>query len=107
MRQTIKKHSDFLFPRDAASYRSPYFTMRARPTKWDRDARFGIVAAKKVLKLAIARNRAKRLIRAWLNECADELNPNLDYVFIVRADILNASKTDGVSAIRAGLAQLK
>lgn len=62
---------------------SPYFTVLARPN--DRNmARLGIIVAKRVLKRAVDRSRARRLIREAFRSEQDEL-AGLDVVVLVRA----------------------
>jgi ribonuclease P protein component len=106
MRNTIKKHSDFIMDETCATFKTPLFIAKARKTIFPGDARFGLVAAKKTFKLAVHRNRAKRLLRAWLIENQNILNPELDYVFIARASILESSKENGVIQIKSALMSL-
>ena len=106
MRNTIKKHSDFIIPDNGAMAKTPLFIAKARKTIFPGDARFGLVAAKKTFKLAAHRNRAKRLLRAWLIENQTVLNPELDYVFIARVSILESSKENGVAQMKSALMSL-
>ena len=46
---------------------------------------------KKTFKLAVHRNRAKRLLRDWIAFNEDLMNPNLDYIFIAYDQIFMAS----------------
>lgn len=97
MRNTIKRHSDFL-PCDADPVvRTPMFILRMTPTRFAGDARYGIITAKKAFKLAVHRNRARRLLRVWLRECDALLNPGYDYILIARTDILKAARDEGVA----------
>ncbi len=89
MIDTIKKHSDFVAHRESPYFNAGPFVAKAAKTLFPGDNRYGIIATKKTLKFAVKRNRAKRLIRAWLQQNQDLLIPELDYIFIVRRDILD------------------
>ena len=107
MRDTIKKHSDFLMTDANPVARSALFYARMKPCVVSDNPRYGVVATKKTFKLAVQRNRAKRLLRDWarFNEC--EMLPNMDYVFVARRAILDASREDGRNAMARALAYLK
>ena len=92
---------------DAPKYICDFFIAKARDTKWPGDARYGLTATKRTFRPAVLRNRAKRLLRAWLKEAEDALNPDLDYVFIARYGILGAKLPDGVAQIKRALKKLK
>ncbi|MDR0804124.1 MAG: ribonuclease P protein component [Rickettsiales bacterium] len=102
MRQTIKKHKDFDFG-DSRAIPTEFFITKTRPTLWPGDARYGLVAAKRSFRLATRRNRAKRLLRAWLRACESAMNPNLDYLFIARTNILEATEQAGIRAMKRAL----
>lgn len=99
MRKTIKNHKDFDFE-NAASIATSFFIIKSRKTKFPDDARFGIVASKKTLKLATQRNRAKRLLRTWIRSCKNSMSDDLDYLFIIRSSILNATLANGVTVMK-------
>ncbi len=105
MRQTIKNHQGFNF-KDAPSCVCDFFIVKARPTKWPGDARFGITAAKKFFKLAVQRNRAKRLLRVWIRANEKFMSPESDYVFIARDKILEAKLPEGIHAVEKCLKKL-
>jgi len=94
-RNIIKKHKDFAMSKDGPVFKTELFVVRARPTLWLGDAKYGITATKRTLKLATDRNRAKRLLRAWIGANEKYMSPNLDYVFIVCAAILKADFSTG------------
>jgi ribonuclease P protein component len=87
MRSTIKKFADFQMPEDAPIFRTEFFVVLMRPTKWPGNAQYGIKATKKTLKFAADRNLAKRRLRALIREYEHMLSPDMDYVFIVRANL--------------------
>ena len=106
MRNTIKKHSDFIMPETCLVAKTVFFIAKANKTKFPNDARFGLIATKKTFPLATQRNRAKRLLRAWLNETEYLLNPEKDYVFIARSSILSADKSTGINSLKKALSEL-
>ena len=103
MRDTIKKHSDFLMSPYDPSARSEFFIVRAKKTAFLGNARVGFTATKHTFKLATDRNRAKRLMRDWVRFCEDLMVPEFDYVFIARAPILTATRDMGRDAMARAL----
>ncbi len=106
MRDTIKKHEDFIMTPDDITARCAFCLIRAKPAKFADDARYGLVATKKTFKLAVHRNRAKRLLRDWIAFNERLMRPDRDYVFIARRAILDASRLDGRVAIKKALRYL-
>ena len=94
MRDTLKKHSDFLPGENDLDARSTVFFVRAKPTRFPGQ-------------LATQRNRAKRLLRDWIRHNERYLCDDLDYVFIARFDILDAKRPDGRAAVRRTLRYIK
>lgn len=107
MRDTIKKHTDFLAPEDSPVAKSAFFVVRTIPTKTPGAPRYGLKVTKRVFKFAVHRNRAKRLLRDWIRFNDTLMLPEYDYVFISRAAILTATRDDGREAMRKALAYLK
>ena len=107
MRDTIKKHKDFAIGDQDATARCAYCIIRARPTLFPGDARYGLIVTKRTFRFAVHRNRAKRLLREWIRRYEDYMRPDLDYIFIARAPILEASKLEGFLALRKALHYLK
>lgn len=107
MRDTLKKHSDFLPGENDLDARSTVFFVRAKPTRFPGHARYGLTASKRVFKLATQRNRAKRLLRDWIRHNERYLCDDLDYVFIARFGILDAKRPDGRAAVRRTLRYIK
>jgi len=83
-----------------------FFIARARPTMFE-TGRYGLVATKKTFKHAVDRNRAKRLLRAWIAECKTDMGDKTDFVFIARTAILGATKPDGVAMMRKAVKKIK
>lgn len=94
-RKTILKHNDFLTPSDCIIGRSEFFIVKTKPAKISGDPRYGIVASKRTFKLAVDRNRAKRLLRDWIAFNEDLMLSDLDYVFIAYSKILDATRDLG------------
>lgn len=107
MRKTIKKHSDFMMPDDGPVARSPYFLIRAGATRFPDGARFGITATKRTFRHAVDRNRAKRKLRDWIRFNDKYLLDNLDYVFIARGAIIDATRPDGRASMGRALRYIK
>ncbi|MDR0741618.1 MAG: ribonuclease P protein component [Rickettsiales bacterium] len=107
MRNTLKKHQDFAMAESDPTAKAKFFIIRAHPTLFQGDARYGLVATKKTFKLAVHRNRAKRCLRVWIREKESLLNPDFDYVFIARRAILDATKDIGIAAMTKALKYLK
>lgn len=82
------------------------FIAKCDKTKFSGDARYGLIATKKTFKLAVRRNRVKRLLRVWIAKNEDLLNPNFDYIFIARRNILNASLENGSNIMQNALQDL-
>lgn len=108
--RTLQNRADFLRVR-AAGLRGvmPGFVLQAAPTSVQAPKRvpqqlhIGFTASKKVGN-AVARNRAKRRLRALadtiMNDCAD---PNFDYVLIGRGETLNREFSSMESDLRRAL----
>jgi ribonuclease P protein component len=107
MRNTLKNHKDFAMPETALTAKTAFFIARVRSTWFPDDARYGLIATKRTLKLAVKRNRAKRLLRVWIRENESLLRPDADYVFIARAAIIAADKKNGVRMMKRALKTLK
>ena len=107
MRDTIKKHEDFIAADNDPVAKSMYFLVRAKSAKFPDDARYGLIVTKKTFKHATDRNRAKRLLRDWIAFNEKLLRPEWDYVFIARNAILDTDRTTGREAMRKALAYLR
>jgi len=64
-RKTIRSHKDFFTTPDNPVYAGRYFIVKAKNAV-KKDPRYGIIASKRSFKLAVQRNRAKRLLRDWI-----------------------------------------
>lgn len=103
MRDTIKKHEHFVMGDNDPIARSAGFVVRAKKTLFPDDARYGLIASKRTFKLAVDRNRAKRLLREWIRHNEKMLLPDLDYVFIARRAILEHGRDQGIAAMTKAL----
>jgi ribonuclease P protein component len=106
MRNTIKKHTDFAIKDDAPIVVGRYFIVKARPTIFPDDARYGLIASKRTFKLAVDRNRAKRLLRVWIRANESLMRPDTDYVFIARRLILEATRPTGIKKMAKALKEI-
>lgn len=99
-RKTIRKYKDFITLPNDPSVANDYFVTKVKVAAKP-DARYGLVAPKKIFKLAVQRNRVKRLLRDWIAANEDLMLPDFDYIFIARESILDCSRDTG----RANMAQ--
>lgn len=107
MRNTIKKHHNFLISDKDINARSTIFFIRARPSRKLNEPQYGLIVTKKTFKLAVDRNRAKRLLRDWIRFNEKHMCDNLDYIFIARKNILHATRSDGRDSMRKSLNYIK
>jgi len=105
-RKTIRNHRDFLTTIDDFKSSNDLFMVKAKNAKIPGDARYGIIVTKKSFKLAIWRNRAKRLIRDWIAANEDLMVDNLDYIFILHGAILDADREQGRKQMAHALVQI-
>ena len=103
MKNTIKNRKNFDFE-GAATIVMPAFVVKYRP-KISALSEYGIVAAKRTFSTAVQRNRAKRLIRAWMDKC--ERPKKFDVLFIARKDILETGLTRGVGQMAKTMSIVK
>jgi len=106
MRNTIKQHRHFLVAETDETARSAFFLIRMRAARVPDDPQYGLIVTKRMFKHAVDRNRAKRLLRDWIAYNEKWMRPDRDYIFIVRRDILNATRTDGRVAMKKALRYL-
>lgn len=107
MRNTIKNHKDFFMADSDPAALSALFVVRAKPAKFPDDPRYGVIAAKRTFKLAVQRNRAKRLLREWIRFHQNLLAPECDYVFVARFPILDADRESGRAAMAKALMHIQ
>lgn len=93
-RKTIRNHKDFLTTPNDPAVSNDFFITKAKPAV-KRDSRYGIIVSKRSFRLAVQRNRAKRLLRDWIAYNEHLMLPNMDYIFIGRAPILECTREDG------------
>ena len=87
--------------------RSSLFLVRMRAARLPEDPQYGLVVTKRMFKHAVDRNREKRLLRDWIAYNEKMMRADRDYIFIVRRDILKATRTDGRIAMKKALHYLK
>jgi len=100
----LKSATDFeRVRRDGRSHAHPLvvlIALRRPPTDplQPTGSRFGFVAGKGA-GIAVARNRAKRLLREAARACAPEVAPGWDLVFIARKPLAAARQTEASAAV--------
>ena len=105
-RDTIKNHSDFFTLPKYPSARNDIFILKTKPAKNPGLGRFGLVVTKKTFKLAVDRNRAKRLLRDWIGFYERFMLPDVDYIFIAKHEILDADRHTGHKNMRNTLQKI-
>ena len=93
-RKTIRNHKDFLTSPDDPAAFTPYFIVKAKSVA-RKDSRYGIIVSKRTFKLAVQRNRAKRLLRDWIAYNEHLMLPNKDYIFVGRVSVLECTREEG------------
>jgi len=104
-RKTIRNHKDFLTAPTDKMVTDSCFIVKIK-TAAKKDARYGIIAPKRTFKLAIQRNRAKRLLRDWILNSEHLMLPDMDYIFIARSAILECSREKGREQMAKALEKL-
>jgi len=93
-RKTIRNHKDFATTPEDPGVSDFYFIVKAKRAV-KKDSRYGLIATKRIFKLATMRNHAKRLLRDWIAHSEHLMKPNMDYIFIARPAILNCTREVG------------
>jgi len=95
----LRKMKDFaLLSQKGRPVFGPYFTLRFRQSQ--EPTKVGFVASTKVFKRANKRNRVKRRMREALRATMDVWPQNMDLLFIIKAEVLDAEFQDLVTAVR-------
>lgn len=102
-RKTIRNHRDFITSPLSPKTVTDFCVIKAKPAEIPGDARYGLIVSKRSFRLAVERNRAKRLIRDWISYNEDLMLPALDYIFILRNSILNSTRDQGRTAVSVAL----
>ncbi len=89
--------------KNAGTYRSRYFSVRAIENRHRKDARFAIVVSKKVHKSAIGRNRMRRRLYEMIRLELPMMTKTLDVAVIVTSGEVLAAPYDD---LRQSLTQL-
>lgn len=105
-RKTIRNHKDFFTTRDGPGIANSCCVIKIKPAKIPDDARYGIIATKRLFKLAVTRNRAKRIARDWIAFNEDLMMDSMDYIFILREPILNCNRDLGRQKMAHSLEKL-
>lgn len=108
-RKTIRNHKDFFAaPSDANGFavRTDCFVVNTKSANESGHGRYGVVVTKKTFKLAVQRNRAKRLLRDWIAFNEDLMLPDLDYILISRASVVNCNRDEGREKMRKAFKEI-
>jgi len=77
---------------------SPFYALRLRPTQ--SPTKVGFVTSTKVFKTAVKRNRAKRRLREILRHVKKEWPQNVDLLFILKFEVLDAKHEELVASVK-------
>jgi ribonuclease P protein component len=88
--------------RNGKSYAHPLVVLVASPEEHYQQVRIGVVAGRSI-GCAVARNRAKRRLRACLAGLMDKISPGYDLIFLARKPLDQASFTEICEAVRVVL----
>lgn len=77
---------------------SPFYALRLRPSR--EPTKVGFVTSTKVFKTAVKRNRAKRRMREVLRLLKADWPKQIDALFILKYDVLDASHDELMAAVR-------
>jgi len=102
MKNTIKAHKDFDFG-ESVPVLTPAFIMKCRHKKYE-SGQYGIIASKRAFPKAVQRNRARRLLRAWLQQ--SELPAGLDILAVAKVEVLETTLPDGLKYMKYALKKL-
>ena len=103
MKNTIKAHKNFNFG-EGRGAATPALIIKQRPKLFEK-SQYGLVANKRTFPLAVDRNRAKRLMRVWLQATG---RPNeMDIIIIARLPILETKREDGIRQMKYCMKKLK
>jgi len=94
-RKTIRNHKDFFTTRDGPGVANNCCVIKIKPVKIPGDARYGLIASKRLFKTAVTRNRAKRIARDWIAFNENLMMHQFDYIFILRESILSCDRDLG------------
>ena len=103
MKNTIKSHKNFKFPESNWIVQGP-FHFKWRDKLFD-GAEYGLVVTKKTFPTAVARNRAKRLLRVWI--MANKLPQGHDLLFVARPSVLETARKDGIRHVKTALKKME
>ncbi|SRR5258708_3228166 len=93
----LTKKSDFENVRESGRFfPSKNFSISFVKRKEGRDSRFGIIVSKKISKLAVDRNRARRIIKEIIRKNIESVKPGYDNVILAKSGILrqNSAKIE-------------
>ena len=102
MKNTIKSHQNFDFG-NCKPCIMPALLMKFREKKFE-TGQYGLIASKRTFKLAVDRNRAKRLLRDWIQQ--NKLPKDFDILFIARSQILETAQKEGIVQMKKALRKI-
>lgn len=97
--ERLRRAKDFaLLSQKGRVIYSPFYALRLRPTQTA--TKVGFVTSTKVFKTAVKRNRCKRRMREVLRLAKTEWPKNVDLLFILKYEALEAKYEDLVASVK-------
>ena len=84
--------------------KTPYFVLKVAKNDLP-VSRFGFIVSKKVSKLAVDRNRSRRVLRSGIEEILDSILPGLDFLFMQTKNLREESTTEVKQLLKQVLSQ--
>ncbi len=97
--ERLRRAKDFaLLSQKGRVVYSPFYALRLRPSQTA--TKVGFVTSAKIFKTAVKRNRAKRRMREILRLLKNEWPKQLDLLFILKIEALDAEHADLENAVK-------
>jgi len=106
-KNSLSKEKDIVRALRGKPFFSKFFTIKVYRRSNNNDHRYTVIVSKKVLKLAVDRNKFKRRVRSVVVAQQGSINSGVDFVVIAKKGIENAEFSELKSEIIRGLERLK
>lgn len=104
----LRSDSDFAEVRNKGTlHQGQNFAISMRDRGDSDPSRFGIIVSTKISKLAVIRNKVKRIIREAVVSEIENVNRGLDIVFLVKPSILKIERTDLIAQVKKEMKDAK
>lgn len=104
-KNSLSKEKDILRALRGRPFFSKYFTIKAIKGP-ENDFRYTVIVSKKVLKLAVDRNKFKRRVRSIIGSQLAQIKKKIDFVVVAKKGVEKASFTEIKEDILKGFSKL-